>query len=142
MELKEGMYIRTRYGIKRITEIICGKNIRFDNTYGFDEELLSYHYYDGISKNGNTWEEIVIGEPKEKIIDLIEVGDHINGSKVIKIEEYNNEKYIYVEETEFCNGCNEEENIYYKEDTIKSIVTKEQFKNMEYIVGGINNGNE
>lgn len=71
----------------------------------------------------------------QNIIDLIEVGDYVNGSKVVRIEVHNEELYVYVQETEYCNACDEEENIYYKEDTIKSIVTKEQFSQMEYRIG-------
>lgn len=123
--MKIGDYVRTIYGIKKITDIICGQDIRFDNTDGFDEDLLNYHDYDGISKNSHTWEEIVIGEPKEEIIDLIEVGDYVNG---LKVQEVNNEikgfgTIVFDKDTSIM------------EDYIYSIVTKEQFSQMEYKIG-------
>ena len=71
-QIKEGQNVRTIYGIKRIDQFICGQDVRFDNTDGFDEYLLNYHNYDGISINSDEWKEIVIGDPKEKPIDLIE----------------------------------------------------------------------
>ncbi len=135
--MKVGDYVRTKYGIKRITDIICGQDIRFDNTDGFDEDLLNYHDYDGISKNSHTWEEIVIGEPKEKPIDLIQVGDYVNGNRVkalkgdIESHKINNEKDVIY--TEYINDYDEW--CGYEEDEIKSIVTKEQFESMEYKVG-------
>lgn len=123
--MKVGDYVRTIYGIKKITDIICGQDIRFDNTDGFDEDLLKYHDYDGISKNSHTWEEIVIGEPKEKIIELIEVGDYVNGARVTNIMFENGvRKGVFVEAIACC----------YEKEEIKSIVTKEQFSSMEYKV--------
>ncbi len=118
--MKVGDYVRTIYGIKKITDIICGQDIRFDNTDGFDEDLLKYHDYDGISKNSHTWEEIVIGEPKEKIIELIEVGDYVNGCPV-----------LHKENNELVCGLL----LRYKEENIQNVVTKECFESMEYKVG-------
>ena len=55
------------------------------------------------------------------IIDLIEVGDYVDRLRVVDKEE----DYIVVETFD-------ERIIIYKQDTIKSIVTKEQFERMEY----------
>ena len=70
------------------------------------------------------------------IIDLIEVGDYVNGYKVILtgIEELGH-KFITLDWDIHCEGlhwgkCNEIEN----SEDIKSIVTKEQFESMEYKV--------
>lgn len=125
--MKVGDYVRTIYGIKKITDIICGQDIRFDNTDGFDEDLLKYHDYDGISKNSHTWEEIVIGEPKEKIIELIEAGDYVNGYYVTTGNQ--DVGSIYISE---IDGLGLKKKLYEKD--IKSIVTKEQFSSMEYKV--------
>ena len=65
----------------------------------------------------------------KNIIDLIEVGDYVNGYKVGMIdidnfdEEGTNKKYL------LCGGTA----IF--EEEIESIVTKEQFAQMEYKVG-------
>lgn len=61
------------------------------------------------------------------IIDLIEVGDYVNGGKV-----YEKEKEYIVINADF-GRLFEFMNIYEKD--IKSIVTKEQFESMEYKVG-------
>ena len=61
------------------------------------------------------------------IIDLIEVGDYVNGAFVIRFKtDENGTQWLYTNN----------ENAYgYKSDEIKSIVTKEQFKIMEYKLG-------
>lgn len=125
--MKAGDYVRTIYGIKKITDIICGQDIRFDNTDGFDEDLLKYHDYDGISKNSHTWEEIVIGEPKEKIIELIEVGDYVNGYYVTTVNQ--DAGSIYISE---IDGLGLKKKLYEKD--IKSIVTKESMESVTYYV--------
>jgi hypothetical protein len=71
--------------------------------------------------------ESTIVKSSPNIIDLIEVGDYVNGLKVDEIDEkgiYNYNSYdgwrINIA------SCNEE---------IKSIVTKEAFESMEYMIG-------
>lgn len=66
------------------------------------------------------------------IIDVIEVGDYVNGYKVVEIGWYlplpeEQQKYLKVD-------CSRLFNALYVED-IKSIVTHEQFERMEYKVG-------
>ena len=131
--MKVGDYVRTIYGIKRIDQIICGQDVRFDNTDGFDEYLLNYHNYDGISINSNTWKEIVIGEPKEKPIDLIEVGD------ILYLEESDDiacmffkDIYLVKNEDNLLSIIGDIKN---KKCKLISILTKEQFSQMEYKVG-------
>ena len=58
----------------------------------------------------------------KNIIDLIEVGDYVNGKYVEKIEQYKSGKSIVA-----LIGIIENEDI-------KTIVTKEQFASMEYKV--------
>lgn len=65
--------------------------------------------------------QLLLGKNSESIIDLIEVGDYVNGEEVIKRTGKVIETY-----------CNE----YITDQYIKSIVTKEQFKSVEYKVGG------
>lgn len=93
MELEIGMYVRTINGKIWIIK---------------SQQAISGHKKDIINASYN-------------IIDLIEVGDYVNGRKIDFISEdtlysdYNNADYYYFE----------------KED-IKSIVTREQFESMEY----------
>lgn len=109
MKLEVGMYVRTKDGEIHKCVIIHKDNInstldRFMNEWGnmimFDEILKA----------------------SDNIIDLIEVGDYVNGEKVTSIESNgwlgfgNHDLYL----------SNEEE--------IETIVTKELFFNAEYRV--------
>ena len=127
--MEVGDYVRYKYEnyiyigkIKFISEVMSG----LDETLQLDidncmEEILK--------------EDVIKSRPKEKIIELIEIGDYVNGCKIIDIciDEITNLKYLETDITEFDNvyACGHI-NIY--ENDIKSIVTKEQFKNMEYEV--------
>ena len=58
------------------------------------------------------------------IIDLIEVGDYVNGHKVVLVDDckgYMREIY-----------CEDDEDFGIWEEMITSVVTKEQFEAMEY----------
>ena len=66
-------------------------------------------------------EEIIKSSPN--IIDLIEVGDYVDRLRVVEKQE----GYIVLETFD-------ERIFIYKNEPIKSIVTKEQFKEMEYKV--------
>jgi hypothetical protein len=121
--MKVGDYVRTKSGY--IDKII--------NINDFREPSMKY------ALEQPSWNDdiIFIGEEEiEKsspnIIDLIEVGDYVNGNRVIEIANKSKDifnKYLLVEETDYDN-CN----ISYSNNDIKSIVTKEQFKSMEYEV--------
>lgn len=75
-----------------------------------------------LDKNEATCDKYII-KSSSNIIDLIEVGDYVNGYRVSCISELT--KNIYTDDT----------NIVFKEENIKSIVTKEQFESVEYKVG-------
>ncbi len=103
--MKVGDYIRTKKGyIRKIIPSFFDKDMVFVETH--------------------TWfkkKDIIKSSPN--IIDLIEVGDYVNGVMVTEIkdgkpfkEDYNDPYYSY----------------YF--DDIYSIVTKEQFESMEYKV--------
>lgn len=74
-----------------------------------------------------------IKKVSHNIIDLIEVGDYVNGSKVIEIEK--DYKFIDNEIRDILWLDNKRNNAVWKE-TIKSIVTKEQFSQILYNLGG------
>lgn len=108
----EGMYARTTNGIIGIIvnansdELINGPEIRVnERIYCIERDSIK-----------NT---------KENIIDLIEEGDYVDGMQVDSIDK--KERKIYID-----FGDRE---IIITEDEIDTIVTKEQFKNMEYKVG-------
>ena len=124
-ELKVGMYIRyipTQGNYtQKISKITKTKNCMLDMAYYLDnseEPVFSSHFDDivGVSEN---------------IIDLIKPGDYVNGYKVIEIIK---DFKVIVDKSELNTN---DGNYYLKSFTnhqIKSIVTKEQFESMKYIV--------
>ena len=111
MKLEIGMYVRTNDGVFKIYAIAPKE----ENYY----KLI-------LEKNNN----LSIGDSEfilnasHNIIDLIEVGDYVNGKEVTCVTENN-----YIELDYGCNmvGCNNED--------IKTILTKEQFENNCYKIG-------
>ena len=66
------------------------------------------------------------------LIDLIEVGDYVNGTKVLAITRFNeNEIGICIYKDNEDMHC-----IILKKEDIKSIVTKEQFEEIGYKIEG------
>ena len=130
-ELNIGDYVRTRDGN-------IAKYIGYDGFYNFDNYVLDETK--GI--NNDLLNEIVI-KSSPNIIDLIEVGDYVNGDRVkalkgdIESHKINNEDDVIY--TEYINDYDEW--CGFEEDEIKSIVTKEQFESMKYKVGEKENEN-
>lgn len=109
MEIEVGEYVRTSKGIAKVTDVfitniseITGLGIRTDKPYG-NVDIIKH------SKN---------------IIDLIEVGDYVNGHLVTSIDEKTNTIYV-------LDGMYDYPSVYINE-LIKSVVTKEQFTQAEY----------
>ena len=110
MKLEVGMYVRLDLGY-----IFKWENNNYESVYEEDSKLIYFN-----SSNEYDWES-EINKYSYNIIDLIEVGDYVNGDKVI----YTNDGYFEVGE--------ENDNIGFTSDKfIKSIVTKQQFSAMEY----------
>lgn len=137
MKLEVGMYVRTKDGIiAKCTEIRV-------NRYMFDRIILENGYY-------NDWEFIDI--PKEKslikkasfnIIGLIEVGDVItlkDDNDVYRVITVPSEEYgsdCFYLEFDYADKYGVEDIFLSKqsmEQVLKSIVTKERFKSVEYEV--------
>ena len=125
MEIKVGGYVRTKLGIAKLIET---RLERKEKEYYFDKPVSTYesHFeFDYINELFEEDLENIIEKSSPNIIDLIEVGDYVNGHKVIyTIGDIN--KKIYVE------YVNMSELLEIKLEQIASIVTKEQFKEMEY----------
>ncbi len=123
-ELKVGNYIRSKdkKGVQYIRKII---DLPKDTRYGSIVVDKDIHNVKWISKKN-------VLKVSENIIDLIEVGDYVNGYLVKDIDyafddvvmnNKNARRVPYID----CNKNN------YIED-IKSIVTKEQFESVKYEV--------
>lgn len=127
-KLEVGMYVRTKDGK-------IAKFIKYDEK---DKEELVTDYYE----YSTIWIKDVI-KASHNIIDLIEVGDYLNGFRVNKIErdkkntiiKIGNSTFNVLENEEIYTPSNDNNNGYEKIEKLKSILTKEQFSNMEYRLG-------
>ena len=117
MEIKEGMYVRTKQGkIGKIIDINLGQE---EKRYILDSSSVYIYCEEDISKASHN------------IIDLIEVGDYVNGNRVDFTN--SNNKLSYEDKCIGFYDGNGDITLFEKD--IKSIVTKEQFESMSYKVG-------
>lgn len=110
--LKIGTLVRTsNNGIKRIDTIFENKTV---NKYGYEI---------GSEWDGKLYSIIKITDIVKHsvdLIDLLEVGDFVNKCRVCEVTK----NYVY------CNDYS----IEFRENEIKSIVTKEQFMQSEFCI--------
>ena len=115
-----GDYVRDHiYGIGKI--IKC-----------YDNELEIVFKKSKIKTSVSSYFEFNLNKSSPQLIDLIEVGDYVNGRKVSKInldKTLNKEKCILCADTNY--DCLD---TVYKNEDIKSIVTHEQMEAMQYRV--------
>ena len=128
--LSVGMFIRTPLGIDKIIYL------RIQDEYGcnydtqLEHNLFLNNERDYISIDGECFEKEEI-KTSFNIIDLIEVGDYVNGYKVsFKGNDY--QPFVQCDYPVQEGTTNHYR--FYKE-AIYSIVTKEQFESMEYRLG-------
>lgn len=114
MQLKVGMYVRTKEG-------------KIFDCYA-SEQMGKPIYYPKSSKTNGYIDYEEVYKKSKCIIDLIEVGDYVNGRKVDKIAFVDGEYYI---KTKVSNTGNYD---YLPEHLIEDIVTKEQFNSVKYEV--------
>ena len=124
MELKVGMYIRTKLNdfcnlvaIRKIEEI----DEDDDNKFWIDDYIM-----DTFGDEQNKLSEEDVDKASFDITDLIEIGDYVNGSPVCDIKQDENGKTWVYTDSEYRYG-------YLKEE-IKSVVTKEMFYLVKYEV--------
>jgi hypothetical protein len=124
-----GDYIRTPFGITKCInkqQIIIEDNLFCETKYGY---LYYLEDYDDEMCN-ITDSNLDEYKHSENIIDLIKVGDYVNGYLVKYVD--NNGVYIDIPFVDSESiGCNVD---LIRVEEIKSIVTKEQFESMEYKV--------
>lgn len=117
MEIKVGDYIKADGSLYKVLDmdnvfLYVDKEVRYSEEYN-----ASIHYIkrDEVEKHS------------PNIIDLIEVGDYVNGKEVLRINDYGDFKRAdFNLDYDDCDAV-------YNED-IKSIVTKEMMKNVMYEV--------
>lgn len=127
MKLEAGMYVRLENDVENIVIINKIANV-------FETTILTEN--DGSIYQGEYTKENII-KASYNIIDILEVGDYVNGSEVLDFEN----KYIE-EDDKFVPIGVITENCYLDytdswilEKNIKTIVTKEQMEQMAYKVG-------
>lgn len=120
MKLEVGMYVRTETGqIGKITNF-DGSMARVDT-----DKFITY-------KNFNS----EITKASHNIIDLIQVGDYVNGEKVLET----NCKWEYMDDdsdtgvNEVYDGLELQKGRIYFEYEIETVITKEQMEQMAYKV--------
>lgn len=120
--LEPNMYVRTNDGYINKIKKVNQYNVLVDARDLFGEEL-------NIPNN-----EII--KSSHNIIDLIQVGDYVNESKVVDISIIgkDKEKWVWVEQMENTDNKYGDDYVGYNNEQIKSIVTKEQFESMSYKV--------
>lgn len=111
-KLEPNMYVRTKRGT--FDRFMTSKKI----------ESLTWYTFEDRGSITNPENYIINASPN--IIDLIEVGDYVNGYLVIERDINNELRYIDLKDRNMK---------YVKNLDIKSIVTKEQFSSMEYRIG-------
>lgn len=134
MELKVGMYVRTKVGIFKIRKIT--KDLAYwkheKRVIKLDRNIPEYNYRFSFYKD----EKIFKGAKfKDNIIDLIKVGDYVNGCKITSIQEI--EEPCYPKRLLFSEIDGGENNIciqVFNSKNIKSVATKEQFESIAYKV--------
>lgn len=104
------MFVRTKEG--KILKCFKSESMNLPIYYVIGSKTNSYVEYQDVKK------------VSENIIDIVEIGDYVNGGQVREKQE----DYIRISGGYFLFQ-------YLKENEIKSIVTKEMFSSMEYKVG-------
>ena len=114
-EIKIGDYIRNKDGYIDKVERIVYDELEKKNYYACEKSVMASGFKEDIVKHSSN------------IIDLIEVGDYVNGEIVIDIGE--NGLYLgYADDDENYSI------ISIDKSEIKSLVTKEQFQSVEFKV--------
>lgn len=125
MKLEVGMYVRTLKGIAKIIGQNDDVRYYYPNAYVTDTYLninddTEYLYEDDILKVSHN------------IIDLIEVGDYVNGHLVTATYNPNGDEMYHIS---LQNG--KDYILIHNDDEIKSILTHEQYESNVYKVGDI-----
>lgn len=113
LKLKEGMYIRYLGNIAKIIAVLIDGNSSSLNRVYVDNETVFFSEIEKASFN---------------IIDLIEVGDYVNGEKVTSAEP------VDKNDTDRYLGFGDYDYYIHDNEDIKDVVTKEQFEAMKYVV--------
>lgn len=121
--LSVGMYVRTKKGIAKIIDRILEPDHYYFKMWVTDKFLE-------INDDTEYISEVDVLKASYNIIDILEVGDYVNGKQVIETYYKSDEKW-HLEIVDSRLLTHDE----LKHVNIQSIVTKEQFEQMAYKVG-------
>lgn len=127
MKLEVGMYVRTKDG--KIGKYFGEKAYETNKVCIWTETTK-----EGI-KVTPIIDKNTISKTSYNIIDILEVGDYVNGFRVEYVYNPTGNKVLWIK-----LSCNPIDN--YENKDIKSIITKEQFEQMSYKVGEKDNNNK
>lgn len=119
-KLEPNMYVRTKWGY------IC----KIININDFREPSMKYGVEASYLKDIMFIGDDDISKASHNIIDLIEVGDYVNGERVIGFG-----TFYYDDGTIERTSLTLDRTVTCLNSEIKSIVTKEMFSSMEYRLG-------
>ena len=123
MELRNGMYVRTKDGF--IDKVINDYKGCCDSPNCNCKHISCEHnYYD---------EENIINA-SDDITDLIKAGDVIETPKGVFQVGYIENNVIYTDDSKVIACLRKDEHLCFENNIIKSIVTKEQFASVKYEV--------
>lgn len=132
MELKEGMYVRTKLNdfcnmvaIRKIDE----KDYEDDNKLWIDDYII-----DTFGDEQNKLSEEDFDKASDDITELIKAGDVIETPKGVFKVGYIENNVIYTDDSKVIACLRKDEHLCFENNTIKSIVTKEQFESIKYEV--------
>ena len=129
-KLEPNMYVRTKNGnIRKIVELTNTKFID-EPDYYVDKVLIDIEQNereDTIYMEKWLFNEDIV-KSSHNIIDLIEVGDYVNGHRVDKVVIGPKCSYVLLEEVGYYVDTQKDIDDY----EIKSVVTSQQFESLEY----------
>ena len=121
-EIQVGEYVRTKNGvIRKAEEVLKGNYVNIDDGF-FDTDYDDYRW--GLEPDE-------IKAHSFNLIDLIEVGDYVNGDRVVNVI---NEEPCPSGKCVDIDSAKQSEDCTLWEEDIKTIVTKEQMEAMQYVV--------
>lgn len=122
MKLEVGMYVRHYYyGIGKITNRYENNNKTWFN--------VKFKCYEEDEGSCGICEQSIGIKTSHNPIDLVKVGDYVNGKRVYNISIVDGLKYLDVEVEDYLSDMP-----FINADQIESIVTKEQFESIKYEV--------
>lgn len=122
MKLEVGMYVRfkDKRGIEYIRKITSVNN-------AYPDKLYAGIYIDKEANNSNGVSLKNVVKASYNIIDILEIGDYVNGDKIFNIDDCKGAMRQFYYDYE-----NPNDDVGHWEEEIKSIVTHEQFENIKY----------